>query len=50
MALQSPTLVDLPSPPAGRVGWPWTEESPQLPEMVSDGWTFRVERDDIDTM
>jgi glycosyltransferase involved in cell wall biosynthesis len=25
-----PRLRDLPSPPAGRAGWPWTEESPPL--------------------
>ncbi|MEI6674028.1 MAG: glycosyltransferase family 2 protein [Verrucomicrobiota bacterium] len=26
-----PTLADLPAPPPGRVGWPWTESSPPLP-------------------
>jgi len=32
-----PTLKDLPSPPAGKTGWPWTEESRQLPDTMSDG-------------
>ncbi|NTU78068.1 MAG: glycosyltransferase [Chloroflexales bacterium] len=30
-----PALADLPPPPAGRVGWPWTEGSPPLPERLS---------------
>jgi hypothetical protein len=30
--VRCPTLADLPPPPAGRVGWPWTEESSRLPE------------------
>jgi glycosyltransferase involved in cell wall biosynthesis len=29
--MRSPTLDDLPAPPLGRTGWPWTEESPRLP-------------------
>jgi len=32
-----PTLKELPPPPAGRTGWPWTEESPPLPESMPDG-------------
>jgi len=24
-----PTLADLPAPPAGKIGWPWTETDPQ---------------------
>lgn len=32
-----PTLSELPSPPLGRTGWPWTEESPQLPDTMPDG-------------
>jgi len=27
----------LPEPPAGRTGWPWTEESEQLPDNMPDG-------------
>jgi glycosyltransferase involved in cell wall biosynthesis len=30
-------LVDLPPPPDGKTGWPWTEESPALPERMPDG-------------
>ncbi len=32
-----PTLKDLPLPPSGRTGWPWTEESQPLPETMPDG-------------
>jgi GT2 family glycosyltransferase len=32
-----PRLSDLPAPPPGRTGWPWTAESPVLPEYRSDG-------------
>jgi len=32
-----PTLKDLPSPPAGKTGWPWTEQSKPLPNMAADG-------------
>ena len=28
---QAPTLSELPAPPGGRSGWPWTEASPPLP-------------------
>jgi glycosyltransferase involved in cell wall biosynthesis len=31
------TLRDLPAPPPGRTGWPWTEESDALPERMRDG-------------
>jgi glycosyltransferase involved in cell wall biosynthesis len=31
------TLKDLPPPPPGRTGWPWTEESARLPEAMPDG-------------
>jgi len=35
--MRSPTLAMLPKPPAGRTGWPWTEESQQLPDLMHDG-------------
>jgi glycosyltransferase involved in cell wall biosynthesis len=31
------TLNDLPLPPSGKVGWPWTRQSQPLPETMSDG-------------
>ena len=31
------SLRDLPAPPAGCIGWPWTEETPQLSEIGPDG-------------
>jgi len=31
------TLKDLPSPPAGRTGFPWTEQSQPLPDRLPDG-------------
>ena len=34
--MRCPTLNELPPPP-GKTGWPWTEESPQLPDTVPDG-------------
>ncbi len=35
--MKCPTLRELPPPPPGKTGWPWTEESPQLPEKMPDG-------------
>ncbi len=35
--MRCPTLADLPPPPPGKTGWPWTVESPQLPEVMPDG-------------
>lgn len=32
-----PRLSDLPEPPPGRTGWPWTEEPPRLPSTMEDG-------------
>lgn len=32
-----PTLSDLPLPPPGKIGWPWTEGSQPLPETMPDG-------------
>lgn len=37
LAMRCPTLSELPPPPPGRTGWPWTEESPQAPERMPDG-------------
>ncbi|MDJ0795477.1 MAG: glycosyltransferase family 2 protein [Calothrix sp. MO_167.B12] len=31
------TLKDLPAPPEGKTGWPWTEGSEPLPEKMPDG-------------
>jgi len=33
----SPTLEQLPAPPAGAAGWPWTDAPPPLPELAPDG-------------
>ena len=38
--MRRPTLADLPSPPPHETGWPWTEESPQLPNIMPDGSPF----------
>lgn len=35
--MRCPTLAELPSPPPGKTGWPWTEESPRLPPIQPDG-------------
>ena len=35
--MRCPTLKELPPAPEGKNGWPWTEESPQLPEKMLDG-------------
>jgi glycosyltransferase involved in cell wall biosynthesis len=35
--MQCPTLTDLPAPPPGRTGWPWTEESSRLPIRGPEG-------------
>lgn len=32
-----PTLNELPSPPRGKSGWPWTEEGAPFPETAPDG-------------
>ncbi len=34
--MHCPALAELP-PPAGKTGWPWTEESRQLPDVAPDG-------------
>ena len=35
--VRCPTLTELPSPPPGKAGWPWTEESLQLPDTLPQG-------------
>jgi glycosyltransferase involved in cell wall biosynthesis len=35
--MRCPTLHELPAPPPGKTGWPWTEESQQLPDTTQDG-------------
>lgn len=35
--MRCPTLKDLPPPPIGKSGWPWTVESHQLPNRMPDG-------------
>jgi glycosyltransferase involved in cell wall biosynthesis len=35
--MRCPTLSELPPPPSGKTGWPWTESSPQLPDKMPDG-------------
>jgi glycosyltransferase involved in cell wall biosynthesis len=34
------SLRELPPPPSGKSGWPWTEETPQLPEKMPNGSTW----------
>jgi glycosyltransferase involved in cell wall biosynthesis len=35
--MSCPSLQELPAPPAGKTGWPWTEESTTLPATMPDG-------------
>jgi len=35
--MRCPTLTDLPPPPEGKTGWPWTKETPRVPESMPDG-------------
>jgi glycosyltransferase involved in cell wall biosynthesis len=35
--MRCPTLRKLPLPPVDKTGWPWTEESAQLPDAMPDG-------------
>ncbi len=35
--MRCPSLTDLPPPPEGKKGWPWTEETPRLPAKIPDG-------------
>jgi glycosyltransferase involved in cell wall biosynthesis len=36
-SLCCPTLKDLPPPPPGKTGWPWSEQSEPLSQMTQDG-------------
>lgn len=38
--MSSPTLADLPPPPPGGTGWPWTEQSRSLPQTMADGQSW----------
>jgi len=40
--MRSPTLRDLPPPPPGKTGWPWTEETPTAPGMLPNTALPRV--------
>lgn len=35
--MRCPSLEQLPPPPPGKTGWPWTEQSPQLADTMPDG-------------
>jgi glycosyltransferase involved in cell wall biosynthesis len=35
--MRCPTIAELPPPPSGKSGWPWTIETPPLPERLPDG-------------
>jgi glycosyltransferase involved in cell wall biosynthesis len=35
--MRCPTLAELPPPPLGKSGWPWTIETPPLPPLQSNG-------------
>lgn len=35
--MRCPTLAELPPPPPDKTGWPWTDESEQLPEVTQQG-------------
>ena len=35
--MHCPSLRELPVPPSGQTGWPWTEGSESLPERMPDG-------------
>ena len=36
LIMRCPTLSELPAPPRDKTGWPWTEESLQLPDAMPD--------------
>lgn len=35
--MRCPSLAQLPPPPPGKTGWPWTEEGPSMTETMPDG-------------
>jgi len=35
--MRCPKLSEIPPPPVGKTGWPWTVENPQLPDAMLDG-------------
>src|SRR5215831_12852093 len=35
--MRCPKLSELPAPPSGKTGWPWTEEGQRLPDQMPDG-------------
>jgi glycosyltransferase involved in cell wall biosynthesis len=35
--MRCPSLAEIPPPPQGKIGWPWTLESHQLPDSMPDG-------------
>jgi len=35
--MRCPSLIELPSPPHDKTGWPWTEETPPLPDAMPNG-------------
>ena len=35
--MRCPRITELPDPPAGLTGWPWTAEGEQLPDAMPDG-------------
>jgi len=35
--MRCPTVSELPPPPPGKSGWPWTDESSVLPDTMPDG-------------
>src|SRR5512144_266396 len=38
--MRCPSLQELPRPPRGRTGWPWSEASASLPSSMPDGGTW----------
>lgn len=35
--MRCPTLKDIPPPPPNKTGWPWTEDTSRLPDLMPDG-------------
>ncbi len=36
--MHCPNLIELPSPPFGKTGWPWTEDNSLISNTISDSW------------